>query len=203
MLSDKPTLTGDRVVLRPVAPEHVDGLWDLVRDPETRRLTGSQGEGDFTYEAAAAWYATRAGHDDRLDLAICDAASGAYVGEVVLNELDAGNLACNLRIALVGPRAYGKGYGTEALRLVLAHAFETVGLHRVGLEVYAFNTRALHVYEKIGFVREGIRRDALLWDGHWHDAIAMSILAPDWHAHHDGAAQAVHEKEPLTDVTCV
>ncbi|WP_307825708.1 GNAT family N-acetyltransferase [Microbispora corallina] len=174
------------MVLQPVAPEHVDGLWELVRDPETRRLTGSQGEGEFTYEAAAAWYATRAAHDDRLDLAICDAASGAYVGEVVLNELDAANLACNLRIALVGSRVYGKGYGTEALRLVLAHAFETVGLHRVGLEVYAFNTRALHVYEKIGFVREGIRRDALLWDGHWHDAIAMSVLAPDWHAHHDG-----------------
>ncbi|GII85612.1 acetyltransferase [Sphaerisporangium siamense] len=181
MFSDKPTLTGERVALCPVGPEHVDGLWELVSDPETRRLTGSHAPADRG--AVARWYASRRAHVDRLDLAICDAEDGAYVGEVVLNELDPENLACNLRIALVGPRAYGKGYGTEALRLTLAHAFEEVGLHRVSLEVFAFNARARRVYEKVGFVREGVLRDALRWDGAWHDAIVMSVLAPDWKAH--------------------
>ncbi|WP_405140991.1 GNAT family N-acetyltransferase [Sphaerisporangium sp. NBC_01403] len=180
--SDKPTFTGKRVVLRPAGPEHADGLWELVRDPETRRLTGSHGE--FNEQATKLWYATRAEHDDRLDLAICDAADGSYVGEIVLNELDTGNMSCNLRIALVGPRVYGKGYGTEATRLVLAHAFETVGLHRISLEVFAFNARAHRVYEKVGFVKEGVLRDALRWDGEWHDAIVMSVLASDWNTHH-------------------
>ncbi|WP_307845199.1 GNAT family protein [Planomonospora sp. ID67723] len=166
------------MTLRPVGPEHVDGLWELVNDPETTRLTGSHGSIDR--EAAAFWYGSRGEHDDRLDLAICTAEDDAYVGEVVLNELDTANLSCNLRIALVGPRAYGRGYGTEAIRLVLGHAFATTDLHRVELEVYAFNDRAAHVYRKIGFVEEGVRRDALLWGGEWHDAILMSILAPDW-----------------------
>lgn len=53
-------------------------------------------------------------------------------------------------------------------RLVLAvvdHGLTTMGLHRISLEVYAFNPRARHVYEKVGFVHEGTGRDALLFDG--------------------------------------
>gem|GEM_PF-4146497 len=48
------------------------------------------------------------------------------------------------------------------------------------LEVYDFNPRAIHVYEKAGFVREGVRRDVLLWDGVYQSAIVMSILKPEY-----------------------
>ncbi|MBG0820549.1 GNAT family N-acetyltransferase [Planomonospora sp. ID91781] len=178
MFARKPTLHGERVTLRPVGPEHVDGLWELVNDPDVARLTGSHGM--FAYQAAELWYGSRGEHDDRLDLAICAAEDDSYVGEVVLNDLDTANLSCNLRIALVGPRAFGRGYGTEAIRLVLDHAFATTDLHRIELEVFDFNDRAAHVYRKVGFVQEGVRRDALLWKGERHDSIIMSMLAPDW-----------------------
>ncbi|TXK38761.1 GNAT family N-acetyltransferase [Nonomuraea sp. C10] len=178
MFSDKPVLTGERVTLRPVGAEHADGLFALVSDPEVRRLTGSHAA--FELEACRRWCATRAGQADRLDLAI--EAGGDYVGEVVLNELDEPNLSCNLRIALIGARAFGRGYGTEAITLALDHAFRTTPLHRVGLEVFAFNDRARHVYEKLGFVEEGRLRDALRWDGEWYDSLVMSVLRPDWQA---------------------
>jgi RimJ/RimL family protein N-acetyltransferase len=55
-------------------------------------------------------------------------------------------------------------------------------VHRVELEVHAFNPRARHVYEKAGFVREGTKRQALLWDGEWVDTHLMAMLAPDWEA---------------------
>lgn len=64
-------------------------------------------------------------------------------------------------------------------RLVLAvvdHGLTTMGLHRISLEVYAFNPRARHVYEKVGFVHEGTGRDALLFDGEWIDVHFMAIL---------------------------
>lgn len=176
MFAEKPTLHGHRVTLRPVGPEYADDLFELVTDSEVRRLTGSHGE--FDREASRHWYATRSQHADRLDLAII--AEGGFVGEIVLNELDAGNLACSMRIALIGARTFGKGYGTEAIDLLLGHAFTTTPLHRIGLEVFAFNDRARHVYKKVGFVEEGVRRDALLWDGRWHDAITMSILRTEW-----------------------
>ncbi|MFG3442602.1 GNAT family N-acetyltransferase [Nonomuraea sp. NPDC047897] len=176
MFAEKPTLRGERVTLRPVGPEDAEDLYALVTDPEVRRLTGSHGE--FDLQAARQWYATRGGHDDRLDLAIV--ADGGYVGEIVLNELDADNLACNLRIALVGPRVFGRGYGTEAIRLTLGHAFAATPLHRVSLGVYSFNERAAHVYKKVGFVQEGVLRDALLWDGRRYDSITMSVLRTEW-----------------------
>ncbi len=178
MFAVKPTLVGKLVTLRPVGPEHTDGLYELVTDPEVRRLTGSHGE--ITLDAGRHWYATRGEQDDRLDLAIM--AEDAYVGEVVLNELDSANLSCNLRIALIGSRAFGRGYGSEALSLVLDHAFGTTPLHRISLDVFTFNDRARHVYKKAGFVEEGVLRDALRWDGAWHDSVVMSVLRPDWQA---------------------
>jgi RimJ/RimL family protein N-acetyltransferase len=181
-LAVKPTLIGGKVLLRPVTPDDVDFIPD--DDPEAYRLTGSHPpEEPRSLQLMREWYATRADHDDRLDLAVVDRATDMFAGEVVLNELDADSQSCNFRILLCGDQNRDRGLGTEATRLILAHAFETVGLHRVGLEVFEFNPRARRVYEKVGFVHEGTCRDALLWDGDWIDAHKMSILAPEWASH--------------------
>ncbi len=62
-------------------------------------------------------------------------------------------------------------------RQVVEHGF-TVGRHRIGLGVYAFNPRAQRVYEKCGFVVEGRLRDTLWWGGEWHDELRMAVLSP-------------------------
>ena len=69
----------------------------------------------------------------------------------------------------------------------MRHAFEDQGLNRVELEVYDFNPRARRVYEKVGFVHEGTRRQALHFENAWIDAHQMSILAGEW-ADHRGHA---------------
>jgi RimJ/RimL family protein N-acetyltransferase len=174
----KPTLTGELVLLRPV--ETTDAAEMLAVDPETKRLTGSQSSDFFTLESLEKWYATRAEHDDRLDLSIIERASGKWAGEVVLNELDVPNESCGFRIALQGPQFYGRGLGSEATRLIIDYGFNVVGVHRIELEVYDFNPRARHVYEKVGFVHEGTKRDALRWDGEWTDCHCMALLDHDW-----------------------
>ena len=182
--AQKPTLVGDRVLLRPVGAGDVDGLVELLIDPESNRLTGTHAvfdpESAADLEKAERWYTSRDDHDDRLDLAIVEREGGTYVGEVVLKELDTDNRACGFRISLVGPRAFGRGYGTEATRLIVGHAFETVGVNRIELEVFDFNPRARHVYEKVGFVHEGTKRQALRWDDEWVDTHMMAIVASDW-----------------------
>jgi RimJ/RimL family protein N-acetyltransferase len=175
--ADKPVLHGDRVTLRPVRAGDAAGLF--VIDDETRRLTGTFKDPDWTLERLEQWYISRAAHDDRIDLSIVERATGEWAGEVVLNELDVRNQSCGFRIALQGPRFYGRGLGSEATRLVTDYAFDVVGLHRIELEVYDFNPRARHVYEKAGFVREGTKRDALRWDGQWVDCHLMAMLARD------------------------
>jgi RimJ/RimL family protein N-acetyltransferase len=174
----KPTITGERVLLRPVDPADAAGLAAI--DDEALRLTGTQRTASL--DELRHWYATRAGHTDRLDLSIVDRASGRWAGEVVLNELDTANRSCGFRILLGTAEFRGRGLGTEASRLALAHAFEQVGVHRVELQVYAFNPRARHVYGKLGFSHEGTRREALCWDGQWIDSHVMAILAGEWQA---------------------
>ena len=179
--AEKPVLSGDLVTLRPVRAEDASGLFDL--DDETGRLTGTPRKEDdpgWTLENLQRWYASRAEHDDRIDLSVIERATGEWAGEVVLNELNVGNAACGFRIALRGPRFYGRGLGTEATQLILDYAFGVVGLHRIELQVYDFNPRARHVYEQVGFVHEGTMRDALRSDGKWVDCHLMGMLADDW-----------------------
>jgi len=102
------------------------------------------------------------------------------VGEVVLNEIDWHNRTANFRIALFAEKYFGQGYGSQATDLILQYGFTQLDLHRIELEVYDFNPRAIHVYEKAGFVREGVKRDVLLWDGVYQSAIVMSILKPEY-----------------------
>ncbi|MBA3249022.1 MAG: GNAT family N-acetyltransferase [Geodermatophilaceae bacterium] len=174
-LCDQGTLHTARLRLEPLGDKHFSGVWASLADGESRRLTGTHAE--FTEDAVRRHLARVARNEDRADWAILDATDGRYLGEVVLNNLDADNVSMNFRIALSG--GYGRGVGTEATRAVVAHGFDVIGLHRISLGVYAFNPRAIRVYEKCGFRREGVARDALHWDGAWHGQITMAILTTD------------------------
>jgi len=176
LLTPPPTLRGRRVRLDPLGPLHLDSVWSGLHDPDTLRLTGTRGH--FDRDAVETHLATIGAADDRADWAIIDIESGDYLGEIVLNELDADNASMNFRIALL-PGLPGRGYGTEATTVVLDFAFGRLGLHRVFLDVYSFNPRALRSYEKAGFVTEGRQRHTLNWDGEWADSILMGILSSD------------------------
>jgi RimJ/RimL family protein N-acetyltransferase len=149
----EPTLVGDLVTLRPVAPGDAEAMWEAVQDPEGIELTGTTAS--FTYEQVEAWAATRAGAQDRIDLAVVENATGEYAGEVVLNEHDPATGSANFRIALRGPAWYGRGLGTEATRLLVEHGLGPVGLERITLSVLARNPRAVRSYEKVGFRETG------------------------------------------------
>jgi RimJ/RimL family protein N-acetyltransferase len=177
--SYKPTLTGELVVLRPLDEGDYDAMAAAMADPDVTRFTGSRGE--LTEEEVRQWMRTRQDQTDRLDLAIVDRATGECVGEAVLNLWSPEDESCSFRI-LIGPAGQNRGLGTEATRLLVGYGIEELGLHRIELEVFAFNPRAQRAYEKAGFVVEGIRRDALHWDGERIDAVVMSVLAPEWKA---------------------
>ncbi len=82
---------------------------------------------------------------------------------------------------LIGDREYwGKGFGTDAMRVLLCYAFQELNLHRVALRTFGFNTRAIRSYEKVGFVHEGRVRLALNRMGQRWDEIWMGILRSEW-----------------------
>ena len=75
---------------------------------------------------------------------------------------------------------HGNGYGPEAINWILHWAFRMAGLHRVGLEVYEYNTKAQKLYEALGFIVEGRERESCWYDGKWWDIITMGILDHEW-----------------------
>ncbi len=74
----------------------------------------------------------------------------------------------------------GKGYGKEALRLLMDWAFGEAGAHRAWLDCKDYNDRALHVYESLGMKREGLLRDTIFVDGKYENLVVLAILEPEW-----------------------
>lgn len=97
------------------------------------------------------------------------------IGSCQLNGIDAGSQSCSLQIRIGERDAWGKGYGTEAVRLLVEHAFQDLGLQQVELEVFADNERAIRTYRKVGFREQGVRKAAAVIDGEPVDVIVMAV----------------------------
>lgn len=87
-----------------------------------------------------------------------------------------------LAIGIGERELWGKGYGTDAVHILLRFGFEELNLHRINLGTFGYNTRALRAYEKIGFAHEGARRGALRRDNKRWDDYFMGILKSEWEA---------------------
>ena len=102
------------------------------------------------------------------------------VGSVYLRDIDRNNQKCEYGIFIGDEDCRGKGIGTAAAKLALAHAFEELGLNRVYLRVFADNLGAIKSYEKAGFRYEGTFRQDVMIDGVGEDIVFMAILREDW-----------------------
>jgi len=104
------------------------------------------------------------------------------VGVISLMNISDTNESAELSIIVGHPDDRHRGYGTEAIGLLLGYAFEELKLNRVGLSAFDFNGEAIAAYEKLGFVVEGSHRQAIKRYSGFHDAILMSILKNEWQA---------------------
>lgn len=173
-------LEGERVYLRPISLEDTDLLFHSLFDKETRRLTGTQRH--FTREQIAS-YIENKGQDSSsvlLLIALCE--NDQVIGDIQIGDIDTKNRNAHIRISIDQNNHQGKGYGSEAMLLMLDYGFGILNLHRIELNVFAFNDRAIHTYEKLGFLREGVQRQALYYNHAYHDSIIMSILADEYRA---------------------
>ncbi|MHA7579178.1 GNAT family N-acetyltransferase [Paenibacillus vandeheii] len=171
-----------RIYLRPFESTDVDGYFPGLFDAEMRRLTGTQNS--FTRPQVERYIENAVQDDSRLMLLIALQDNDQVIGDIALMDMHTKNRSAHIRIAIDNTEHQGKGYGSEALLLMLDYGFGICNLHRIELEVYAFNQRAIRTYEKLGFQREGVRRDALFYNHQYHDAIQMSILEDEFRERH-------------------
>ncbi|GGA51178.1 aminoglycoside N(6')-acetyltransferase [Kroppenstedtia guangzhouensis] len=171
-------LGGERVYLRPPEKKDTGLLFRSFYNPEVRRLTGTYQV--ISMDAMESWLERVIQDDSRLLLLIVERESDRVVGDVELLEIHPVNRSAHIRIALHDEKEFGKGYGTEAMGLMLDHGFGHLNLHRIELEVFDYNHRGIRTYEKLGFRREGVKREALFNDGTYHDVIQMGLLAGEY-----------------------
>jgi RimJ/RimL family protein N-acetyltransferase len=174
-------IEGTQVVLRRHVPANLKAFERWYSDPDVARLTRYQ-DGPMRRDEIERFFAARVIGPDSLALAVHVKSSGRLVGTCAFSQLDGENGSALYHITIGEKDVWGRGYGTEATRLMLDHAFTTLGLHRVALSVFEFNTRAIRSYRRCGFQQEGRARDAIWREGRWWDEISMSVLEPDWAA---------------------
>jgi RimJ/RimL family protein N-acetyltransferase len=177
-----PTLTGQRVTLRGVQPKDEQARLSLGWHAAVERNYGHQVQTrQMTPAEARAWYEqqqARAADPSRRCWVI--EAEGHLVGGAGLDSLKQTDRKAHFVIGMFAPSHMRRGLGTQATRLVLAHAFGSMNLHRVDLRVLAFNDGAIASYRKCGFVQEGRERDSCWFHGQWHDDIIMGVLATEF-----------------------
>ena len=106
----------------------------------------------------------------------------SYIGQVDLAGIDWYSRIGTLAIVIPAAENRGRGYGAEAIRLLLRYAFERINLNKVELEVHEFNTRAYELYRRLGFVEEGRLRGRVYRGGRYYDSIAMGIFRSEFAA---------------------
>ena len=178
MHQDIPEFSGPRVLLRPFHHSDVAGRLALGRSPEIVRCFGGDPDGLPPYEESDA----RLWVERNIEHPLCWAVevNGRLLGEARLDGLDLHDSRARLATGLYDVSQLGKGLGRELIKLVLSHAFGTMGLHRIDLRVLAFNERAIRCYRACGFVEEGREREAAQIGDVWYDDIIMGLLAEEY-----------------------
>jgi RimJ/RimL family protein N-acetyltransferase len=172
------------VRLRPLEGEDLPRYQELFSEPEINLHFGGLGVPENLARLQRRFDEGEFDTTDRF-LHLVIETEGPLIGAMVLrNEENLPSRSATFGI-IIGDRAYhDRGYGTEASTLLLGHAFSVLGYHKINLDLFEYNVRARAMYEKLGFVLEGRRRENHWSRGRFWDDILMGVTAEEWWAHH-------------------
>ena len=171
-------LKGERVTLGPIEREYIDSFLKWLNDPDlTQYLMMFR---PLTRDMEEDWFNKLKDRENFFMFGILIEDQGdKLIGNLAI-EVDRKNRFGTCGI-MIGEKEYqGKGYGTEAMKLLVNYGFNTLNLNRIELETFSFNTRAYKSYIKVGFKEEGTRRQAVYINGKYHDVITLGILKDEW-----------------------
>lgn len=171
-------LKGDKVTLRAIEREDLRRLWDLERDNVDLVIMADDVWEPKSFEVYEKRYAKHL--EDREQTRFVIEADGKIIGYANLHGLDRLLGMAELGISIYDRDYLGKGYGRDAIKVLLNWAFRYHNWRRIWLETLATNERAIRAYKACGFVEEGRLREATFYDGKYADMIVMGLLRAEW-----------------------
>ncbi len=172
-------ISGKLIYLRPVTLKDASIIKKWHNDPELIQLARIGRETTTLKQERADIQKARKSKDQAYHL-IIKKSDDTAIGFLRFNFIDriSGNVW--LRVMIGEKTVWGKGYARDALDAYLRWLFDDIGIHRVTLECYSTNTRAVKFYERLGFHKEGVLREAVLIDGTYHDIFSFGMLKCDF-----------------------
>jgi RimJ/RimL family protein N-acetyltransferase len=175
-------LEGKQVYLRPLNEKDLPSICRWANDPEIRRSTGEVLP--MSMKKASDFYEKVHTDENRVWFSVVLHEHDRLIGETGLLRMFHPWRTTDLTLIIGEKDCQDKGYGREALFLLLDYAFGYLNFHRVSVGIVGFNERALHFYERAGFLKEGIQRDGYYFDHTYSDFIMMSILEDEFRSHY-------------------
>lgn len=168
-------LRGDDVTLRTIEEDDIEFLRDAINDPDVREgLTTAY---PFNIEQEREFFEEQVSNQEEVNLAICS--DGEITGTIGLHDLNERAGTCEIGL-WIAPEFHGRGYGTEASRLLTDHAFRELRMHRVQARVLAINEASARIWEKLGFEEDGVHRDEAFTNGEHVDMRYFGVLKDEW-----------------------
>ncbi len=156
--------------------DDADFLLELITDEDTRPFLG--GRAGETRDDVVAEIERSEREPDAFGWFVIEA-DGARAGCVAFHRTNERHRTVEAGRFAIHPSFRGRGIGTEAARRFQRHLLVDLDFHRVELQIYGFNERAIAHAEQCGYVREGVKRKAYLKHGEWQDAVLFSLLQED------------------------
>lgn len=175
-------LRGDKVRLTAMTEADLPVLAAWYEDTDLRRRFDAVAAAPRSAREIGRWLEERETAQNGFVFAIRPADGDALLGALELDGILWTQRNAGLSLVLGDRASWGRGLASEAMRLVMAFAFDELNLHRLQLTVFASNERAIRLYEHLGFVREGTFREFLLRDGRTEDMLLYGLLRREWAA---------------------
>ena len=182
-------LHGEKVTLRAVTREDLGRLARFANDLEVELAGGGDSPLPRPFERIEKDFEREVSEPprDRTNFAI--EADGECIGTCGLFNIDWTARHAELGIGIGDKEYWGRGYGREAVGLLLDYAFRLRNLRRVWLEVHSANERGIRAYRSCGFVEEGRMREHVWLGGRYVDNVIMGVMQKEWEAWQDGTAR--------------
>ena len=177
-------MVGKNVSLRPIGRDDLPSMFKWMNDPEVTLYADDDPHPSQTREDIEEQYRQETEEwADSMKRFIIETTAGHPIGTIMYRAYRKDTRGAWAGITIGEKSFWGKGYGPEAICLLLAYLFTEMKVHRVSVTVSDFNGRAIRAYEKCGFRSDGVLRDNALIDGKYIDHFVMSILENEYFGH--------------------